>query len=177
VAAASPGGAVAVANMPQLGSRAYAGFWLRFVAAAIDGLLFIFVMVVIGAIVVGFIGIGPYRDEFEEMARNQPNPAFPVVVVLTAVTLMLSGIVINWLYHAGMESAECQATLGKMALALVVTDTDGQRISFARASGRYFAKIITGAVPLWIGWIMAGFTEKKQALHDMIASCLVLRKI
>jgi uncharacterized RDD family membrane protein YckC len=53
----------------------------------------------------------------------------------------------------------------------------GQPISFGRASGRYFSKIITGMIPLFIGYIMAGFTEKKQAIHDMIASCLVLRKL
>lgn len=63
-----------------------------------------------------------------------------------------------------------------MALGLTVTDLQGRRVTFARASGRFFAKIITGLIPLAIGYIMAGFTEKKQALHDMIASCLVLRK-
>jgi uncharacterized RDD family membrane protein YckC len=63
-----------------------------------------------------------------------------------------------------------------MALGLIVTDLQGQPVSFARASGRFFAKIITGMIPLGIGYIMAGFTEKKQALHDMIAGCLVLRK-
>ena len=50
-------------------------------------------------------------------------------------------------------------------------------MTFGRASGRFFAKIITGLIPFFIGYIMAGFTEKKQALHDMIASCLVLKKI
>jgi uncharacterized RDD family membrane protein YckC len=75
-----------------------------------------------------------------------------------------------------MESSSHQGTLGKMALGLIVTDLEGRRINFARASGRYFAKIITGLIPLGIGYMMAGFTEKKQALHDMIASCLVLRK-
>lgn len=63
-----------------------------------------------------------------------------------------------------------------MALGLIVTDMQGRRVTFARASGRFFAKIITNLIPLWIGYIMAGFTEKKQALHDMIASCLVLKK-
>jgi uncharacterized RDD family membrane protein YckC len=62
-------------------------------------------------------------------------------------------------------------------LNLKVTDLSGQPISFGRASGRYFAKIITGMIPLGIGYILAGFTEKKQAIHDMIASCLVLRKV
>jgi len=56
-----------------------------------------------------------------------------------------------------------------------VTDLAGNRVSFARASGRFFAKLITGLIPLGIGYIMAGITERKQALHDMIASCLVLR--
>ncbi|MGC1597749.1 MAG: RDD family protein, partial [Candidatus Acidiferrales bacterium] len=80
------------------------------------------------------------------------------------------------LYYAWMESSQYQGTLGKMALGLTVTDLQGRRVTFARASGRFFAKIITGLIPLAIGYIMAGFTEKKQALHDMIASCLVLRK-
>ncbi|HEX5422129.1 MAG TPA: RDD family protein, partial [Candidatus Acidoferrales bacterium] len=69
-----------------------------------------------------------------------------------------------------------QGTPGKLALGLFVTDMEGKRVTFARASGRFFAKIITGLIPLFIGYIMAGFTAKKQALHDMIASCLVLRR-
>ncbi len=92
---------------------------------------------------------------------------------------ILGGIVmliLQWLYFAWMESSEHQATLGKMALGLIVTDLNDQRISFGRATGRFFAKIITNYT-FFIGYIMAGFTEKKQALHDMIASTLVLRKI
>ena len=57
-----------------------------------------------------------------------------------------------------------------------MTDLTGNRITFGRASGRFFAKIVSGLIPLGIGFIMAGFTERKQALHDMIASCLVLRR-
>jgi uncharacterized RDD family membrane protein YckC len=61
-------------------------------------------------------------------------------------------------------------------LGLFVTDLQGRRVSFARATGRFFSKIITGLIPFFIGYIMAGFTEKRQALHDMIAGCLVLKK-
>jgi uncharacterized RDD family membrane protein YckC len=86
-------------------------------------------------------------------------------------------LVVSWLYYALSESSSWQGTLGKKILNLKVTDLAGQPISFGRASGRYFAKIITGLIPLMIGYIMAGFTEKKQAIHDMIASCLVLRKV
>ncbi len=86
------------------------------------------------------------------------------------------GLVVTWLYHALMESSEWQATVGKKALGLVVTDMGGQRVSFARATGRHFGKIITNMVPMFIGYIIVGFTERKQALHDMIAGCLVLRR-
>jgi uncharacterized RDD family membrane protein YckC len=62
-------------------------------------------------------------------------------------------------------------------LHLKVTDMTGQPISFGRASGRFFARIVTKLIPLGIGYMLAGFTEKKQAIHDMIASCLVLRNV
>ncbi|MGD0842713.1 MAG: RDD family protein, partial [Candidatus Acidiferrales bacterium] len=67
-------------------------------------------------------------------------------------------------------------TWGKRALSIFVTDANGQRMTFGRASGRFFAKIITGMIPFGIGYIMAGFTAKKQALHDMIAGTLVWRR-
>ncbi|MCI0556277.1 MAG: RDD family protein, partial [Anaerolineae bacterium] len=63
----------------------------------------------------------------------------------------------------------------KMALGIVVTDMNGNRISFGRATGRYFGKILSGLI-IYIGYIMVAFTEKKQGLHDMMASCLVLNK-
>jgi uncharacterized RDD family membrane protein YckC len=82
----------------------------------------------------------------------------------------LFGGLVNWIYEAGMESS----TLGKMALGLKVTDIWGKRISFARATGRHFAKYLSGAI-LMIGYIMAGFTARKQALHDILAETLVPR--
>jgi uncharacterized RDD family membrane protein YckC len=75
-----------------------------------------------------------------------------------------------------MESSEWQATLGKKALGLVVTDMAGNRVSFGRSTGRHFGKMLTNLIPAFIGYIMAGFTDKKQALHDMLAGCLVLRR-
>ena len=74
-----------------------------------------------------------------------------------------------------MLSSEWQATVGKRALGMVVTGVDGSRISFARATGRHFAKYIS-AIILFIGFIMAAFTAKKQALHDMIAATLVVNR-
>jgi uncharacterized RDD family membrane protein YckC len=179
-AAPYAGGAVVGAPVAAAaGGRAYAGFWLRFVAYLIDSLVAMFVVGIVIAIAVGFLGIEFFRAQLEEMVRgmNGPSPVFPAMFVITVVTFVAFTLVASWLYFAGMESSEHQGTLGKMALGLVVTDMDGRPISFARATGRFFSKLITGLVPLYIGYIMAGFTEKKQALHDMIASCLVLRKV
>jgi uncharacterized RDD family membrane protein YckC len=88
----------------------------------------------------------------------------------------LSGILLPWLYYAGMESSEHQATLGKLALNIRVTDIEGHRIGFLRATVRHIAKILSGML-LMIGYIMIAFTAKKQGLHDLIAGCLVVNRI
>jgi uncharacterized RDD family membrane protein YckC len=84
------------------------------------------------------------------------------------------GAVIGWLYFALLESSGLQATLGKMTVGLYVTDEAGRRLTFSRATGRHFGKYISGVL-LGIGFLMAGFTAKKQALHDMLAGTLVMR--
>ena len=81
----------------------------------------------------------------------------------------------GWLYYALMESSRFQGTLGKMAVQIKVTDLEGNRVSFGRATGRYFGKLVSALV-LFIGYIMVAFTEKKQGLHDIMAGCLVVRK-
>jgi uncharacterized RDD family membrane protein YckC len=73
-----------------------------------------------------------------------------------------------------MESSAKQATVGKMALGIIVTDLEGRRLGFGRATGRYFAKILSALI-LGIGFLMAAFTERKQGLHDMVASTLVVK--
>src|SRR5207244_1144403 len=85
------------------------------------------------------------------------------------------GFVASWLYEAIMMSSEWQATVGKRVMSIVVTDIEGKRMTFARATGRHFAKYIS-AFLLGIGFIIAAFTAKKQALHDMIAETLVIRR-
>jgi uncharacterized RDD family membrane protein YckC len=109
---------------------------------------------------------------------NHPPQTLPELFGLFSMLsrLIALAIVFNWLYYALLESSAWQATLGKKALGLEVTDMAGQRISFARATGRYFGKIVSAFI-LMIGFIMAGFTAQKQALHDMMAGCLVIRKI
>lgn len=79
-----------------------------------------------------------------------------------------------WLYGALCESSEWQATPGKKALGLKVTDESGQRIDFTRATLRFFCQILSGLL-MGIGYLMAAFTARKQALHDMLARTLVVR--
>ena len=97
-----------------------------------------------------------------------------IALLSTYLISMLAVAVAGWLYFALMESSAKGATLGKIALGLRVVDLNGNRIGFGRATGRYFGKLISGAI-LFLGYIMAAFTQQKQALHDIIAGCLVVR--
>ncbi|HEV2315008.1 MAG TPA: RDD family protein [Candidatus Acidoferrales bacterium] len=152
-------------------TTAYAGFWLRFVAWIIDrillGVSFSFISLPIMA-----------ASGLRDIMMNHPPQTLPELFGLFSMLsrLIALAIVFNWLYYALLESSAWQATLGKKALGLEVTDMAGRRISFARATGRYFGKIVSAFI-LMIGFIMAGFTAQKQALHDMMAGCLVIRKI
>jgi len=154
---------VSYAAPPVAGVR-YGGFWMRFVAAVIDGILVELVVLPVGAVVGAMIGVAGY-------AVDMPRIGIHMVTVIIGATV---GLLASWIYEAAMESSSKQATLGKMALGLKVTDLEGRRISFARATGRHFSKIVSGCI-LLIGYIMAGFTQRKQALHDMIAGTLVER--
>ena len=158
----------------QYSGVAYAGFWLRLVAFLIDGAIsgFLFLILLIPLFILTGAGsalsrIGQGEDISDDVA------AFVGVGFFLGFLVLAVGV--RWLYYALSESSSWQSTLGKKMLNLTVTDLDGQPISFGRASGRYFSKFITNLIPLAIGYILAGFTEKKQAIHDMISSCLVLR--
>src|SRR3984957_3141245 len=150
---------------------AYAGFWLRFVAFIIDAIVLSFLGTIITLPFVASMGL---REIMRGHMPMSPEELMPLMGAI--IRLALIRTVLNWLYYALLESSAWQATLGKKALGLEVTDMQGMRISFGRATGRFFAKIISSII-LFMGFIMAGFTEKKQALHDMIAGTLVIRKL
>jgi uncharacterized RDD family membrane protein YckC len=98
-----------------------------------------------------------------------------LIIAATLGVGFVAVVVGHWLYEAFMTSSSWQATLGKRALNMVVTDLDGRRISFARATGRHFAKWIS-TMALGIGYLVIAFTGRKQGLHDMIASTLVINR-
>lgn len=101
-------------------------------------------------------------------------PNIGIAMVLDGLAATLGQVLVFWIYKAGLESGARQATLGKRALGIKVTDRAGERISFPRATGRYLALFIS-AFLLGLGFLLAAFTARKQALHDLIASTLVVR--
>ncbi len=142
----------------------YGGFWVRFVAAIIDGII-VQVVVMPVALVLGVVaGIAGATVSGTGQSLN----------LTSIIILAVFGGFASWIYEAAMESSSRQATLGKMIFGMKVTDLQGHRVSFARATARHFSKIISGMI-LFLGYIMAGFTAQKQALHDMIAGTVVRR--
>jgi len=136
----------------------YAGFWLRVCAAVIDGII-----VSLGQLPIQFaLGVSAFQHH---------HGGAPIAQLFNN----LSSILIYWLYESLQESSKYQATLGKRVMNIVVTDELGQPLNFARATGRHFGKFLSAMICM-VGYMMAGWTEKKQALHDMIAHTLVVKK-
>ena len=149
----------------------YASFWRRLVAFIIDSIVIAFPSMILSGVCAAL-----FMPKFLGAMGAEPSPesisallsAYGFVMVINLVSAL-----IFWLYYALMESSAKQATLGKMAMGIKVVDEKGQRISFARATGRTFSKIISYTI-LYFGFFMAAFTKKRQALHDLIATTYVV---
>jgi len=137
--------------------KIYAGFWKRFVAFFIDAIIINVATFVIGFIISLVGALSHVRQETVQ------------------IFLFLLAPVLDVIYRVLMESSEKQATIGKMMLGIKVTDLNGARITPLRALGRQFAMGVS-FVMLCIGFVMAGFTARKQALHDMLAGTLVVNR-
>jgi uncharacterized RDD family membrane protein YckC len=142
---------------------AFAGFWLRAAACLLDTVLIVAVFLLIASF---------FPSTFEKLLpptsaslTDLPQPA-PIVVVLL--------VSLGCVYYTLFESSSWQATPGKRVFRIYVTDLNEQRITLRRALVRSLARQLSGF--FFVGYVMAGFTEKKQALHDILASCLVLRR-
>ena len=150
-------------------SAAYGGFWVRFVAVLIDAVVLSAALIPARIVFAGIFGLGAFHGRLDRGDLREL-----LFVVLPAMQLLFVGA--SWLYEALLLSSPWQATLGKKALGLKVTDEFGSRITFLRATGRHFAKYLS-VMTLCIGFMMAGFTERKRALHDIIAGTLVMKDL
>lgn len=150
----------------------YAGFWKRFAARMIDGIILYFAYTIIQQILVAF----SVMPQMEHLKENPEMALQAFTAALPALSIMFTlSTVLPWIYYACMESSKLQASVGKLALGIKVVDANGQRLTFGRALGRTLAKIISG-LTLNIGYFMAGATRKKQALHDKMANAYVVDK-
>ena len=165
---------------PRVSARVkYAGFWLRFLAFAID---WVALSVVLGPLSArlfpNLLPELPVLNPADQAAAEAALRAYWDVFFQRLPTIMVAEVIIfaaMGVYFSLMESSAWQATLGKKVMGLQVTDLQGRRLSFARATARHFAKLISN-FSFTIGYVMAGITKRKQALHDIITECLVIRK-
>jgi uncharacterized RDD family membrane protein YckC len=141
----------------SVGTFVYAGFWARFVAVVVDQII---VQLVTGFVKVAMVAAAAGADRQTILSINLLNSLFSVIFM--------------WLYYALQESSNAEATLGKRAMSLRVLDLSGEKISFGRATGRHFGKILSGLL-LLIGYLMQPFTERRQTLHDLMAGCIVVK--
>lgn len=158
----------------------HAGFLLRFVAYFIDRLIVGFISFVVILPMLAIFGISLFSmsrvtdlSNFESLDDGAKFALIMGVIAAYSIFIIIA-VTISWLYYSLMESSQRQATLGKLAAGIKVTDINGNRISFLQATGRYFAKILSGLM-FGIGYLMIIFTEKKQGLHDILAGTLVVR--
>ncbi len=149
----------------------YAGFWRRFGAYIVDSIILtiglgivFFVLNMVGLQILETADYSADADELSAAAAFSLSPVATIILIAVSI-----------LYFPVLESSAMQATPGKLALGIKVTDLQGNRISFLRSLGRNLGKIVSSII-LCIGYIMAGFTARKQALHDIMAGCLVLAK-
>lgn len=153
----------------------YAGFGLRLVAIIIDwiiiGILQSFVIVPI------LVAMGFSMFAGSAMDTGDPEAAAGMIGAIMAMvgTFWILALCISILYFTFMESSKLQGTVGKLALGIIVTDMNGAKLDFGKAFIRNLCRVISN-MTLLIGYIIAGFTEKRQALHDIIAGTLVIKK-
>jgi len=138
-----------------------AGFLRRFAALIVDG--FLLSLGLIGSMLLLAIPFGLF-------AGGSDSEAMLIMFQLGYYVLY---IIVAAVYYAGQESSAAQATLGKRLVGIKVVDLQGRRLSFMHALGRWVAAAAS-YMTLYIGFLLAAFTQKKQALHDMIASTYVV---
>ncbi len=152
----------------------YAGFWRRAVALLIDSIIISIPAVIIYALIM--LSVSLRLATHQELLRQSSEAgAAGILTVMGGMLLFqIAFLVFFWLYFALLESGKKQATFGKRAMGIKVVGADGGRISFLRATGRLFGKYVSGLI-LNFGYCMAGFTKKRQALHDLMADTYVVQ--
>ncbi|WP_071459267.1 RDD family protein [Bacillus massilinigeriensis] len=159
-------------NFVMKEEKDYGGFWIRFAANLIDGIILGIPLSIIGFFLL-FVVAGDPAILDKEFVSEEMVIQYVMSILLSVLLFYVIAVIVSVGYYAGMHSSKIQGTVGKMLLGLKVTDINGKRISFWRGLGRYFAMFLSSF--MMIGYLMAAFTEKKQSLHDMIAGTVVIK--
>ncbi len=146
----------------------YASLWERLLAAIVDIVSLTIITFFVFLCFIFIVGGGYYIKGTGVLEGNGSN-----IVMLTYIWLIIS-TVIGWLYYALLESSPVQATLGKKAMKIKVTDIDGDAIDFKRASLRYLGRCISHTT-IGVLYIIVAFTRKRQGIHDLLADTVVLK--
>lgn len=147
---------------PPAGIQAYAGFWLRAAAYLLDSFL-------LGTLLWLY-----WAPRLPEAALSGDFQA-ALQAIQGNSALMLSGMLLPLIYFTILESSPWQASLGKKLFRIKVTDLEGYRLPWWKAALRQLFKILLLEFTLTLSCALAGFTPRKQALHDMLTRCLVVR--
>ena len=152
-------------GVARTGTFTYGGFWIRFIAKIIDGLIL--------AIAQSIFIVPLYIFLFRSVP-SEPGPEMIATLMTANLFLQIISVAVGATYTT-LFIGKYQATPGKMAFGLKVVAPDGGKITYWRALGRHFAEMVSAAT-LTIGYIMAGFDSQKRSLHDRICTTRVVRK-
>ncbi|WP_052714331.1 RDD family protein [Paenibacillus dauci] len=164
-------------NNAQEQKEIHAGFWKRFLATCIDGIIYFIIFFIIVRVISLIGNLTGYMDTSYSYAESYSPPSTGQVIFVIASSLItfFMRMIFPWLYFSLFEKSKYQATIGKMAVGIVVVDQQYRPLRFGKATGRYWSKWLSG-LTLCIGYMMAGWTGRKQGLHDIIASTYVVNK-
>ena len=143
----------------------FKGFWIRVVASILDAIILSIVFIFLAVFTLFFFG-----SLFGEVA------GFTMLLLF-----VLGAIILVLLYKPLMEASDYQSTFGKYFLNMKIVDKEGRKITFTKSFIRSIVYLLHTAIPFlntvsWLAFLMIGFTEYKQGLHDFLAETYVVTK-
>ena len=155
------------APLPGEGPMEYGGFFQRWISSIVDSLILMVIVFPISFVIgfaYGIVKVGMFGQGYVGDLSD----------ILFRLAMQFLSFLVGLFYYALQESSDSRATPGKKMMGLAVVNLDGGKVTFGQAIGRYFGKLLSGVI-LGIGFLIQPFTEKRQALHDILASTLVVK--
>lgn len=161
----------------------FGGFWIRVIAYIIDSIVLWVPLSAISYFFIHHLTSAAISDSAFSLHLGKDGSldvgtslasSSPSLWLNSMYIFYIAPLILDWLYHAFMESSSWSATLGKKAFGLKVLGTDGYRIRFLQATGRHFSKYVSAGL-ICIGFLMVAFQREKRGLHDFMAGTVVAK--